>query len=530
MNIYVGLGGYGCNCIAETNIDDNDLRVLIDSDEMVLNSTHVKNNNESTFRILYKQSCSKSDDLNKRINYVYSDTDGVNNEFAKILSKIDCSQKDSINIKLFSTMCGCFGSKHILKTANYVSIYAHEHFTNYKIIIVLVPEINIDSLYTVLNNNICDFIKEYNTKAQLFDDKNTKSFVITSDSNASFFHQSHRFMTNVLEILKNLHTEEYIGDKNYDKAALWEFESCFLFTLKNWLSKATKRYSYINNEPSVNDSEHTEETTLLQDNKDNNYIFISYSHMDYERVFPIIEKLQNEGFNVWYDDGIDPGTEWDENIASHVEACGYFFAMISNNYLNSDNCKDELNYARDLNKNRLLIYLEECTLPGGMAMRLNRLQSIFEYKYPSKSDFYNKLFSTNGISACKEVITEDCSNNQFYIISSDIRKRFQFKNSLINQCEGTCASISCEDYTNGLVTSLSQHTHVDFFQHLKNVDLFIIEDVQFMCGKTQTQETLYNILKSRFEKNLPTYIIADRNLKYEKHMQNLFNAMKRLEI
>lgn len=543
MNIYIGLGGYGCNCIAETNIDEKDLRILIDSDEMVLNSVHVKNNNGSTFRILYKKLRSKFDDLNKRLNYVYSDTEGVNNELVKILSTIDRSQNGSINIKLFSTMCGDFGSKHILKTANYVSIYAREHFTNYKIIIVLIPDINIDSLNTVLNNNTCDFIKEYNTEAQLIDDKNTKLFVITSDSNASFFHQSHRFITDVLEILKNIHTEMYIGEKNYDKVALWEFESCFLLTLKNWLPKATKRYSYINNEPSVNDSEHTEETTLLQDNKDNNYIFISYSHMDYERVFPIIEKLQNEGFNVWYDDGIDPGTEWDENIASHVEACGYFFAMISNNYLNSDNCKDELNYARDLNKNRLLIYLEECTLPGGMAMRLNRLQSIFEYKYPSKDTFYEKLFTAKGIESCKSLtIINDTFFDLLNINSinelniTDLRKQNNIISSLTipigKYTNGKIAALDLKENSNGLIIGNDRYeiNNVVDTCLLSLASFYAPNDIQIQMidfenphRKLQELSHFTNVLTDNDEKSVKEFvslITSETNKRKELYKQN----------
>ena len=38
-----------------------------------------------------------------------------------------------------------------------------------------------------------------------------------------------------------------------------------------------------------------------------NYIFISYAHKDIEEVLSFIERLQAEGFNVWFDEGIDPG-------------------------------------------------------------------------------------------------------------------------------------------------------------------------------------------------------------------------------
>ncbi|MBE6568535.1 MAG: TIR domain-containing protein, partial [Ruminococcaceae bacterium] len=79
--------------------------------------------------------------------------------------------------------------------------------------------------------------------------------------------------------------------------------------------------------------------------------------------------------------------------------CGYFIAFISPNYLDSENCKDELNYARDLNKKRLLVYLEDVALPAGMAMRMNRLQSIYKSRYANEADFYEKLYAAEGIKA-----------------------------------------------------------------------------------------------------------------------------------
>jgi len=121
------------------------------------------------------------------------------------------------------------------------------------------------------------------------------------------------------------------------------------------------------------------------------YIFVSYAHRDMNAVYSMISEMTGKGLRVWFDEGIDPGTEWDDNIASHVIGCDSMVAFISANYLASDNCKDELNYARDLNKDRLLIYLEEVELPAGMAMRLNRLQAINQYRYDNPEDFWNKL-------------------------------------------------------------------------------------------------------------------------------------------
>ena len=129
------------------------------------------------------------------------------------------------------------------------------------------------------------------------------------------------------------------------------------------------------------------------------YIFVSYAHKDKSRVMPVLQMLCRRGFRVWYDEGIDPGTEWDDYIAEHVYSCGCMVAFMSANYVASDNCRDELNFARDLQKERLLIYLEETTLPMGMAMRLNRLQAIYSYVY-SQEEFESKLCSTGILQSC----------------------------------------------------------------------------------------------------------------------------------
>ena len=131
------------------------------------------------------------------------------------------------------------------------------------------------------------------------------------------------------------------------------------------------------------------------------FIFISYAHRNKTSVMPIIAKLNEENFNVWYDEGVDPGTEWPEIIAQHVENCSYFIACLSPEFIQSENCKDELNYARDLDNIRLIVYLSPTELPSGMKMRLNRLQAIYKYTYDSDEQFYDKLLHAKDIDICK---------------------------------------------------------------------------------------------------------------------------------
>ena len=141
------------------------------------------------------------------------------------------------------------------------------------------------------------------------------------------------------------------------------------------------------------------------------YVFISYAHRDMDAVYSIISDLIGKGMRIWFDEGIDPGTEWDDNIAAHVQGCDSMIAFISASYLDSDNCRDELNYARDLKKDRLLVYLEPVELPAGMAMRMNRIQAVNRYNYDRPEDFQSKLmrcqFLVRSISGKESEENED---------------------------------------------------------------------------------------------------------------------------
>ncbi|HEY3782666.1 MAG TPA: toll/interleukin-1 receptor domain-containing protein [Fimbriimonadaceae bacterium] len=53
---------------------------------------------------------------------------------------------------------------------------------------------------------------------------------------------------------------------------------------------------------------------------DRPFVFISYAHLDSYEVFKDLVWLHEVGFRVWYDEGIDPGNEWPEEIAIAVYA------------------------------------------------------------------------------------------------------------------------------------------------------------------------------------------------------------------
>ena len=54
---------------------------------------------------------------------------------------------------------------------------------------------------------------------------------------------------------------------------------------------------------------------------DRAYIFVTYSHEDTDLVYPQIRWLQDQGFNVGWDEGISPGAVWRGELAQAIRGC-----------------------------------------------------------------------------------------------------------------------------------------------------------------------------------------------------------------
>ncbi len=62
---------------------------------------------------------------------------------------------------------------------------------------------------------------------------------------------------------------------------------------------------------------------------DDPYIFVSYAHEDGDDVFPEIQLLKDQGFNIWYDEGISPGSEWHQELADRIDDSSLFLYFIT---------------------------------------------------------------------------------------------------------------------------------------------------------------------------------------------------------
>ena len=133
------------------------------------------------------------------------------------------------------------------------------------------------------------------------------------------------------------------------------------------------------------------------------YTFISYAHRDKELALPIIDGLISRGMRVWYDEGIEVGTEWAEYIEERILGCECFILLLSRASVESINCREEFALARETEKKILICYIEELPpseLKHGLRLRVPTYQCIFLTRHPSVVNLLDEICRARIVDGC----------------------------------------------------------------------------------------------------------------------------------
>ena len=146
---------------------------------------------------------------------------------------------------------------------------------------------------------------------------------------------------------------------------------------------------------------------------DQPFIFVSYAHADRDRVYPIIELLQEHGYHVWYDEGLHVGNDWREELADRISRCHVFIYMLTQRSAKSEFCKEEIYAAKDEANRRefssaddeslkfITIKLEETEVSKGVMLAIGSRQWVIATT-SSTDKITDELIQSPGFEICKE--------------------------------------------------------------------------------------------------------------------------------
>ena len=69
--------------------------------------------------------------------------------------------------------------------------------------------------------------------------------------------------------------------------------------------------------------------------------------------------------------------------------------------------------------------------------------------------------------------------------------------------------VNAEQFTNQFVTALKSNKIEDFHHRFRNADALLVDDIQFLSGKTQTQECFFHIFNDLYDSNCQIMLISD---------------------
>jgi hypothetical protein len=110
------------------------------------------------------------------------------------------------------------------------------------------------------------------------------------------------------------------------------------------------------------------------------FAFVSYAHRDKVLVYNALRSFHENGLYMWYDDGIPPAEEWQNEIAQKIMESAMLVVFLSPNAVSSSYVNREIQFALSENKPILPIFIEETSLTPSLKLCLHQYQSCFFHK------------------------------------------------------------------------------------------------------------------------------------------------------
>jgi hypothetical protein len=109
---------------------------------------------------------------------------------------------------------------------------------------------------------------------------------------------------------------------------------------------------------------------------ESSYAFVSYARDDRDRVLPILQDLIELGFQLWWDEEIPGGVDWQGVLNRRIHNCQSMLVFVTNRSAQSRYVAQEIRIAHDSGKPFVSIRLDGTALPSEFETVLARYQML----------------------------------------------------------------------------------------------------------------------------------------------------------
>ena len=100
------------------------------------------------------------------------------------------------------------------------------------------------------------------------------------------------------------------------------------------------------------------------------YLFVSYSHRDTAKVYPILDALYDRKYRLWYDESCETGNDFRDELRERIEGSEAVLLFVSESSMSSPFCGMEIIVAREHGKRLYPIYLDDAAVPPAFQILL----------------------------------------------------------------------------------------------------------------------------------------------------------------